>query len=329
VDIGILTAFAIIFYNFWETTRRRTENVLYVSVWYVFAALIFTWFIYFFGNAVWNPRTGAIVGMPDANLAWFYGHGIVGLFLTPLAVGIAYYVVPNVSRSPIYSHALSLVGFWTILFIYTHIGAHHLLQTPLPTWLKVLAITGSIAMIIPVITVLMNLWLTMRGRLGYFHSDIGGKFVMAGLVWYLLTCIQGPLQSLPILQRLTHLNNWVIAHAHMGVLGFSGTIALGGMYYILPRVTGKPIHNRRLADVQYWLVLIGMAGFFTVLTAGGLVQGNNWLNGEAVYRTLPQLHPYLVVRMSVGLLLVGGAVLGLYNVYMSIHGAPKERKAQQ
>ena len=321
VDVSVLLAFALVFYNLLQTAIRRQEKLLYVSNWYIFAALIFTFFIYFFGNALWNPATGAITGMPDAILAWFYGHGVVGLFLTPLAIGIAYYIIPIVSRSPLYSHTLSLVGFWSILTIYTHIGTHHLLQTPVPTWLKVLAITGSIAMLAPVMTVLVNLWLTMWGRLGYIHSDIGGKFVFAGLVWYLLTCLQGPLQALPVIQRVTHLNNWVIAHAHMGVLGFSGTIALGGLYFILPRVTNKSLYSSRLADIQYWLVLLGMAGFFGVLTAAGLIQGNSWLNGETVYRVLPAIHSYMVWRLGIGVLLFGGALIGLYNVYRSIYGS--------
>ncbi|MEM5790288.1 MAG: cbb3-type cytochrome c oxidase subunit I, partial [Syntrophobacteraceae bacterium] len=209
-DIGILLSMGLAFYVLLQTAIRRQEKIMYVSTWYIFAGFVYTWFIYGIGNAVWNPSTGSLAGMSDAILAWYYGHGIVGLYLTPLAVAIAYYVVPRVARSPLYSHTLSLVGFWTLLVIYTHIGTHHLLQTPVPTWLKVLAVSGSIAMIIPVFTVLVNLWLTMRGRLGLFHSDIGGKFVMAGLVWYILTCTQGPLQSLPIVQRITHLNNWVI-----------------------------------------------------------------------------------------------------------------------
>ena len=199
----------------------REEKLLYVSIWYAFGALIFTFFIYFFGNAVWNPRTGAITGMPDGILAWFYGHGVVGLFLTPLAVGLAYYVIPIVSRAPLFSHAVSLVGFWTILMFYPHIGTHHLLQTPAPTWLKIVAITGSIGMLIPVFAVLVNLWLTMRGKLGQIHADIGGKFVFAGLVWYLFVCLQGPFQALPSVQTVTHLTNWVVAHSHIAVFGFS------------------------------------------------------------------------------------------------------------
>jgi len=318
IDLGVLLVLALIFYNLFQTLRQRQENLLYVSVWYVIGAVIFTFFSYFFGNAVWNPDTGSITGMPDAILAWFYGHNILGFFFTPLSVALAYYIIPIVSRAPLYSHTLSLIGFWSILMMYSHIGTHHLLQAPAPTWLKVVAITGSVGMLVPVMTVLINLWLTVRGRLGNIHSDIGGKFVFAGSVWYLLTCLQGPLQSLPYVQQLTHFTNWVIAHAHMGVFGFAGMTALGGMYFILPRITGKPLYSAKLADLQYWLVLIGITGFFSILTIAGLIQGNGWLNGETVYRIVPQIYLYMVVRASLGILVMGGAVIGLYNIFMTL-----------
>ncbi len=317
VDLGVLLVLAVIFYNMLRTVMARQENLLYVSVWYVFGAVIFTFFSYFFGNAVWEPQTGSIVGIPDAILAWFYGHNILGFFFTPLSVAVAYYVIPITSRRPLYSHTLSLVGFWSLLLLYSHIGTHHLLQAPAPTWLKVVAITGSVGMLIPVMTVLINLWLTMQGRVGTIHEDIGGKFVFAGTVWYLMTCLQGPLQSLPHIQRVTHFTNWVVAHAHMGVLGFAGLTALGGIYFMIPRITGRPIYSQRLADVQYWLVLVGMTGFFTILTAAGLVQGHGWLNGETVYRILPQLHVYMVARAASGVLILAGALVGLYNIAMS------------
>ena len=328
IDIGVLIALALIFYNLFQTLKRRTENLLYVSVWYVFGALIFTFLTYFFGNAVWNPDTGSITGIPDAILAWFYGHNVLGFFFTPLAVAAAYYIVPIACRAPLYSHALSLIGFWSILLLYSHIGTHHLIQAPVPTWLKVIAITGSVGMVVPVMTVLVNLWLTMKDRLAFLQSDIGGKFVLAGTVWYLLTCLQGPLQSLPYVQRLTHFTNWVIAHAHMGVFGFSGTITFGAIYFILPRVTGRPLYSRRLADTQYWFFLIGMIGFFTVLTTVGLIQGNGWLNGETVYRILPQIHLYMILRASLGILIIGGALIGVYNIAMSIY-IPIERRSQE
>jgi len=236
-------------------------------------------------------------------------------------VGLAYYVVPIASGAPLFSHALSLVGFWTILMFYPHIGTHHLLQTPAPTWLKMIAITGSIGMLIPVTTVLVNLWLSMKGRLGHLHEEVGAKFIFAGLVWYLLVCLQGPFQSLPSVQRVTHLTNWVVAHSHIAVLGFSGFIGLGGMYFLLPRITGRPLYSRKLADVQYWLLLTGLTGFFAVLTMAGLIQGSGWLSGNVVYRMLPELHVYWVWRAGFGVLISAGAAIGVYNVVRSLYGS--------
>ncbi len=328
VDIMLLLSLAITFFNLLKTVSGREEDLLYVSVWYALGALVFTFFIYFFGNAVWNPATGAITGMPDGILAWFYGHGIVGLFLTPLAVGLAYYVVPIATGAPLFSHALSLVGFWTILMFYPHIGTHHLLQTPAPTWLKIVAITGSIAMLIPVITVLVNLWLTMKGRLQHLHKDVGAKFVFAGLVWYLLVCLQGPFQALPSVQRVTHLTNWVVAHSHIAVLGFAGFIGIGGIYFILPRITGKAPYSRKLADIQYWLLLTGLTGFFAVLTFAGLIQGSAWLSGNVVYKVLPELHVYWVWRAGFGALISTGAAIGVYNIGRSLFGKRVKEEAE-
>jgi cytochrome c oxidase cbb3-type subunit I len=325
-DILVLIAFALAGYNLLKTMAEREEKLLYVSTWYAFASLLFIWLIYFFGNAVWNPRTGAIEGgIPDGILAWFYGHGVVGLFLTPLAVGLAYYVIPIVTKAPLFSHALSLVGFWSILVFYPHIGGHHLLQTPTPTWHKILSVTGSIGMLIPVLTVLVNLFMTARGRWGNIHADIGGKFVFAGLVWYLFVCLQGPYQALPSVQRVTHLTNWVVAHSHIAVAGFSGFIALGGVYFMIPRITNRPLYSKKLADIQYWLFLTGLTGFFVILTIVGLIQGSNWLNGVVEYKVLPQMHVYFVYRLGFGVLIVLSAFLGLYNIVRSLYG----RKAQE
>ncbi len=326
IDMLVVVAFLLVFYNFMMTVKRRKEPLLYVSVWYVCAGVILTASTYALGNVVWRPDTGALAGIPDAILLWFYGHNIFGLLLTPLAIGVAYYVIPKACKAPLYSHTLSLLGFWALIVVYTHIGTHHLLQVPVPTWLKVIAIVDSVAMVIPVMAFLINIWFTARGKLGEIHADIGAKFVFTGTIMYFFVSIQGSMMSLPQVQRVTHFNNWVVGHAHVGVLGFAGMIALGGIYYVLPRITGRPLYSRLLADVQYWLVLIGVVGFTVVLTIAGLLQGNAWLNGETVYRVLPQLHMYYVLRASLGLMLVVGAVLGCYNIFMSLpkrkDGAP-------
>lgn len=322
IDILVAVVFSLIFFNMIMTVRQRREHILYVSVWYMCAAIILTALVYCIGNVIWVPGPGALKGMPDAIILWFYGHNVLGLLLTPLAVGVAYYVIPSACRTPLYSHTLSLVGFWLLLVVYSHIGTHHLLQVPAPTWLKVISIVDSVGMIIPVMVVLINLWYTVKGKLGEIHADIGAKFVFTGTIIYLFTCIQGPMQSLPQVQRLTHYSNWVVAHAHMGILGFSGMIALGGIYYILPKITGKPVYSRLLADFQYWLVLLGLTGFMITLTIAGLIQGNGWLNGETIYRILPQIHIYNVVRAGMGLMIVSGALIGLYNILRTMFANP-------
>ena len=319
VDIMVVISFSLVVFNVLMTIRRRKEPILFVSVWYTTAAVILTSLTYCLGNVIWKPDTGALLGIPDAILLWFYGHNIFGLLLTPMALGIAYYVLPIATRSPLYSHTLSLLGFWSLIIVYTHVGTHHLLQVPVPTWLKTISIVDSVAMVIPVMIVLINLWYTVKGKLGDIHADIGAKFVFTGTIYYFFVNIQGSMMALPHVQRITHFNNWVVGHAHIGVLGFAGVTALGGMYFILPRITGKPLYSKFLADVQYWLVLIGITGFAVALTTAGLIQGNAWYNGETLYRTLPEIQPYYILRASLGVLIVIGAYLGLYNVIRSLY----------
>jgi cytochrome c oxidase cbb3-type subunit 1/cytochrome c oxidase cbb3-type subunit I/II len=324
VDMLVIVGFALVVLNLLMTVNQRKEPVLYVSVWYACAAVILTALTFSLGNVIWRPDTGALLGIPDAILLWFYGHNVFGLLLTPLTLGLAYYVIPIVTRNPLYSHTLSLIGFWSLLVVYTHIGTHHLLQVPVPTWLKVVAIVDSVAMVIPVMVFLINIWYTAKGKLGEIHADIAGKFIFTGTIFYFFVSIQGSIMALPQVQRITHFNNWVIAHSHLGVLGFAGLSALGGLYYILPKITGKPLYSRFLADLQYWLVLIGIVGFTVVLTIAGLIQGNAWFNGETLYRTLPEIHAYYVVRLSIGLMIAIGAYIGLYNVIRTMYFNPGE-----
>ena len=154
------------------------------------------------------------------------------------------------------------------------------------------------------------------------EPDVGAKFVFTGTIMYFFVSIQGSFMALPDVQRVTHFNNWVVAHAHIGVLGFAGMIALGGMYYVLPRIAGQPLYSRLLADFQYWMILIGVVGFTIVLTIAGLIQGNAWLNGETVYRVLPEIHVYYVTRAGLGLMIFTSAVLGAYNVFRTLFYNP-------
>lgn len=318
LDVGVLLLYVLLGVSIFGTIARRAERLLYVSAWYIGGGLCWTAVVWFVGNAMWAPPEGAIEGINDAILNWFHGHNVLGLVITPLAVGAAYYIIPHATRAPIYSHTLSLLGFWMLLFVYTHTGTHHLLQAPVPQWLKVLAIVDSVALVVPVLTFLTNVWMPVKARLTRIHEDIGAKYVFIGTIWYCITCLQGPLQSLPAVQRLTHFNNWVIAHAHIALVGFAGFITMGAIYYLLPRVSGRRIWSLKLASVQYWLISIGLLGFFSVLTALGLVQGEAWLNGETTYRLLPQMAWYLTIRVLLGVMIVTGASMFALNVLMTL-----------
>jgi len=317
-DVCIMLSLLALIANMVMTVVGRRENTLYVSVWYVLGTMLWTAGVYPIGNVMWHPATGALPGVLDSIFLWFYGHNLVGLLLTPMALAAAYFVVPRVTKTPLFSHTLSLIGFWTLVAIYTHIGGHHLLQAPIPNWLKTISVVDSVAMIVPVFTVLANVWLTARGRFGMLWRDVAGRFVLTGTLWYLLTCVQGPLQSLPSVQKVTHFTNWTIGHAHIAVLGFAGFIALGTMWHVLPLILKRELYSKRLVSLQFGLVMFGLVGFFVVLTAAGLIQGSSWLNGQVVYKVLPQIAPYMFMRALLGVFIIAAAAVGFYNVLMTI-----------
>jgi len=317
-DLGIVAAFVLILWNLIATVMRRKEPVLYVSVYYFVGGLLLSAATYIIGNCMWAGWKGAIFGMPDAVIHWFYGHNVLGLLMTPLAVAAAYYVIPRAAQVPLYSHTLSQIGFWSILIMYTHIGTHHLLQAPAPTWLKLISVVDSIAMIIPVATVLVNLWMTAQGRVGKLTQNPAARFVFVGTILYLVVCIQGPFQSLPIVQRITHFTHWIPAHAHLAVVGFVGMIGWGTCYFLLPEMTGRPIHSSRLANLHYWLMFMGVVSMMVVLTISGLVQGHSWYHGEVVYRVLPATFLYNVLRVMAGAMIVVASWIGIYNLLRSL-----------
>ena len=319
VDIMVVISFALVVINILMTIRSRTEPILYVSIWYITAAVVLTSCTYILGNVIWKPDTGALVGIPDAILLWFYGHNVFGLLLTPMGLGVAYYVLPLVTRNPLYSHTLSLIGFWSLIIVYTHIGTHHLLQVPLPTWLKTIGIVDSIAMVIPVMVVLINLWYTVKGKLGSIQADIAAKFIFTGTIYYFFVNIQGSMMALPVVQRITHYNNWVVGHAHIGVLGFAGIngpgravlhIASHHRQAVVQQVPGRPAvlagsdrHHRFCHRADHRRPDPGQC----------LVQRRNTLPHIAGNSTI--LHHAGIA----GLLHYVGAYLGLYNIIRSLY----------
>lgn len=353
----LLIANAVIIYR---TIAARREPKLYVSLWYIGGTVVWIALMYFIGNVMWHPfstymtpdgvhhilwnndasslpdgvshfqRTGSYIGLDDAVWNWFYGHNVFGLYITTGGIAIAYYLVPKLSRRPLYSHLMSLIGFWSIALLYTNTGMHHLLQAPIPNWLKVISIIGSIALFIPVFTFNTNLFMTMRGHWGLMLENIPLRFVLTGAFFYLAVSFQGSIQSLMSVNRFVHFTQWTVAHAHLALLGAFGFIASGAMLYMVPQIVRKPLWSRNLADTQYWLMLLGINGFFWALTVAGLAQSSAWVTlGEQVTKAYPVVKPYFYLRSAFGGMIVVGVWMQLINLIQTIRQPAPDPAAER
>jgi cbb3-type cytochrome oxidase subunit 1 len=225
---------------------------------------------------------------------------------------------------------MSLIGFWSIALLYTETGQHHLLQAPIPNWLKEVAIVGSISLIIPVFTFAVNLFMTMRGQWGQMLTNIPLRFVLTGAFFYFAVSFQGSVQSLMSVNRFIHFSQWVIAHAHLALLGGFGFISSGAILYMVPQIIKRPLWSRNLADAQYWLMLLGITGYFWSITAAGLAQASAWMSiGEQVVKAFPVVKPYFVMRSWFGGLVVIGVVMQLINLYMTLRTKPLDAAARR
>ena len=319
IDIAVMIVLLLSMLNIYMTIGKRVEPKLYVSLWYISGTVIWFPMLYFIGNVMWNPPTGALTGINDTIFNWFYGHNVLGLWFTTGLLPVIYYVVPKETRTPLYSHFLSLIAFWGIAFFYTGVGAHHLLWAPVPYWLKTIAVAESIGMILPVVAFMMNIYLTMRGNWNRFFSSIPLRYILTGWAAYILVSYQGSHQALRGINLLTHFTQYVPGHAHLSLLFFAASTIMGGIFYIIPRIYKCQIYSRHLANIQYSLYVIGFAFFFGGFLLTGLVQGTNWLHqGLPVWAVLPGLKPYMALRAVGGTLLVTSFVLFTYNVFATV-----------
>lgn len=268
-------AWVLFSFNLFMTIAKRVYKKLYVSVWYVMATLIWTSVTFIVGNFAieWVPR-----GISRVNTSFFYVHNLVGLIFTPMGLAIAYYFIPKIAKTPIYSHRLSMVGFWAIAFVYAWIGAHHMLHGPQSQWLQTTSVIFSMWLIIPVWTVVTNLLGTVQSSWKMYSESAPLRFLTIGVVFYLIVCLQGSLQSLRNVNEVISKTDWIIGHAHMSLLGTFTFFAIGGIYYVVPKITGKPLWSNRLADWHFTLALFGSCLMFVALWVGGFKQGLMWAN---------------------------------------------------
>ena len=339
LDVGVMVGLVLAGLNVFMTVLLRQERQLYASLWYIMGSFIWMPMVYFIGNVMWitpftattqAPFAGAIAGVNDANINWFYGHNILGLWFTTLGVGSVYYLLPVITRNPLYSHRLSLIGFWTIGFFYIWTGAHHLVWGPVPYWLQTVAIMFSILLILPVSTVVVNFLGTMRGKWHLLVTNLPIRFFVSGTVFYLITCLQGPSQSLRTVSQAVKFTNWVPGHAHLAVFGTFTFIAMGAIYYVLPRRVGrKEMARPSLMEWQFWFALVGFFGFAISLWIGGLVQGAMWTQGVPFLESVRAQAPYYMIRLISGVLMLISVLLFAYNVYITWQNKPEAVDAGQ
>lgn len=287
------------------TLARRSERPLYVSLWYLVAALVWTdvnLVLLLLGP--WN-----IPGINNAAWHGLFIHYVVGLWITPAGYVLIYYFLPASLRAPIYSHKLSLIGFWSLAFFYPFVGIHHYLYSPIADWAETIAIISSMMLIIPVWTVLQNFFGTMIGQWGQFGRNLPAKFLIVGSVMYLAGCFQGSVEALRALQQPTHFTDFVISHSHLTVFGTFVVWALGGTLYVWPRLSGREL-DFRLANWGFWLITVGISAMGLVLTAQGLQQGfmlmagAEWIDSVNTMRPSWWLRTFTGISMDTGMSLV-------------------------
>ena len=301
------------------TVFRRTERRFYVAMWYTTAALIWTIMNLILGNVLLTYADD-IAGVNSAAMHGLYIHYIVGLWITPAGLALIYYFLPLSARSPLYSHKLSLLGFWGLAFFYPFVGTHHYLYSPIPHWTQTVSIVTSMLLIIPVWTVVVNFFGTMFGRWGAVAGGGGGdnyaaKFLMMGAVYYLIGCFQGSVEALRRVQELTHFNDFVIAHSHLTVFGTFVVWAVGSAYYVWPRVTGRRLWSDRLASWHLWLTVAGFTVMAVGLSAQGFVQGSMLEYGANFVDTVKEMKPWWVARTLGGVAMDVALLLMVINFY--------------
>jgi len=299
------------------TVVHRREKKLYVTLWYWIAALVWTDINYVLGNAI-LPYVP--VGTTSAAMHGFYLHNVVGLWITPAGVGAAYYMLPVATRSTLFSHRLSLIGFWGLAFFYPLNGVHHYIWSPIADWAQTIAIASSMMLILPVWAFSVNMWGTMRGQWSKFAGPGAPvlKLTILGAVWYLITCFQGPTEALRGMQALTHFTDYNVGHAHSAVFAVFAIWTVAAAYLCVPRAAGRELWSQKLATWTYWCEIFGFTLMFLVLSISGLQQGAMQQFGQVAFiETVDAIKPLWYARTLGGSIMDIGLALFAINMAMT------------
>ncbi len=334
IDLAVAFVWVVFAVNFFWTLARRREPSLYVAIWFYIATIITVAMLYIVNHlslpTSWTHSYPLFGGVQDALVQWWYGHNAVAFFLTTPILGIMYYFVPKAAERPVYSYRLSVIHFWSLVFLYIWAGPHHLLNTSLPGWLQTLGMTFSLMLWAPSWGGMLNGLLTLRGAWHKLRTDPVLKFMAAAITFYGMATFEGPLLSIKSVNALGHYTDWIIGHVHAGALGWNGFMAAGMIYWLLPRLWNKPLHSTALANVHFWLGTVGILLYVAAMWTSGITQGL-MLNATTEHGTvlaypnfldtLSTIRPMMLMRVIGGGLYLTGFVLLGYNVWRTVRGA--------
>lgn len=334
-DIAIAIIWVAFGANLIGTILKRRQRHLYVAIWFYLATFV-TVAVLHIVNSIELPVSAlksysVYAGVQDALVQWWYGHNAVAFFLTTPFLGLMYYFVPKAANRPVFSYRLSIVHFWSLIFIYIWAGPHHLLYSTLPDWAQNLGVAFSIMLIAPSWGGMINGLLTLRGAWDKVRTDPVLKFMVVAITGYGMATFEGPMLSLKNVNAIAHFSDWVIAHVHVGALAWNGFLTFGMVYWLIPRLFKTKLWSIGLANVHFWVGTLGIIMYALPMYVAGFVQASMWKqfnpDGTLTYgnflETVSEIMPMYWMRAIGGSLFIIGALIGVFNVIMTAYQGKK------
>jgi cytochrome c oxidase cbb3-type subunit I/II len=329
IDILIALIWVVFGWNMFGTILKRRERHLYVAIWFYIATFVTVAVLHIVNSFElpfsWMKSYSFYAGMQDALVQWWYGHNAVAFFLTTPYLGLMYYFLPKAADRPVYSYRLSIIHFWALIFLYIWAGPHHLLYTSLPDWAQSLGVVFSVMLIAPSWGGMINGLLTLRGVWDKVREDVVLKFMVVAVTAYGMATFEGPMLSFKNVNAIAHFTDWIVAHVHVGALGWNGFLTFGILYWLIPRIFKTDLYSKSIANTHFWLGTLGILLYAIPMYWAGWTQSLMWKeftpDGTLKYQfleTVVQLKPFYLLRSIGGTLYFLGAILMVYNLIKTI-----------
>ncbi len=334
-DLWLTVVWVFFLLVFIATLMRRSEPHIYVANWFYLAFIITVAVLHLGNNAtipvsVFSPKSYILwSGVQDAMVQWWYGHNAVGFFLTAGFLGIMYYFVPKRAERPVYSYRLSIIHFWSLIFLYIWAGPHHLHYTALPDWTQTLGMTFSIILWMPSWGGMINGLMTLSGAWDKLRTDPVLRMMVVSVAFYGMSTFEGPMMAIKSVNALSHYTDWTVGHVHSGALGWVAFVSFGALYCLVPWLWNKKgLYSLKLVNWHFWVATIGIVLYITAMWVSGILQGLMWRAYTSLgfleysfIETVEAMHPFYVIRALGGLLFVIGSLIMAWNLYKTITAA--------